>query len=100
MRACPREFTHRISHVARSASFALLYPAMSSVGYGVTVGECVVSVYGGLRGAVGLALALTVRLDPNINDVIGEKVLFHCAGIVILTVRCWEKCSTELLRSL
>ena len=60
---------------------------MSSVGYGVTVPECAVSVYGGLRGAVGLALALTVRLDPRISNIIGEKVLFHCAGIVILTVR-------------
>ena len=67
---------------------------MSSVGYGVTMQECAVSVYGGLRGAVGLALGLTVRLDPKIDNVIGEKVLFHCAGIVILTVgyegRAWQ----------
>ena len=43
-------------------------------------------MYGGLRGAVGLSLALIVNLDHDIDEEIREVVLFHTAGIAFLTL--------------
>ncbi|XP_055340491.1 uncharacterized protein LOC129589675 [Paramacrobiotus metropolitanus] len=43
--------------------------------------------WGGLRGAVSLALAISVNLDQRIDQhVIGSKVLIHTIGIVLLTL--------------
>ncbi|OWA51717.1 Sodium/hydrogen exchanger 7 [Hypsibius exemplaris] len=43
--------------------------------------------WGGLRGAVSLCLAMTVSRDPRLEQItIGDKVLIHTAGIVMLTL--------------
>jgi len=42
--------------------------------------------YGGLRGAVGLTLALIVFHEEELNDRLKELVLFHTAGIATLTL--------------
>ena len=43
--------------------------------------------YSGLRGAVGLCLALIVRKDPLIKDEqLQKQILFFSAGIVLLTL--------------
>jgi hypothetical protein len=38
-------------------------PILRANGYGVTMKEFIVLVYGGLRGALGLCLALLVAVD-------------------------------------
>ena len=44
-------------------------------------------MWGGLRGAVGLALALLVAQSEELDSHnIGSKVLFHTSGIVVLTL--------------
>ena len=45
-----------------------------------------VSTWGGLRGAVGLALGLIVFTDLDICPHIRTRVMFHTAGMVVLTV--------------
>ena len=45
---------------ARGAAIALFYPLLSRMGTGCTWKEAVVMWWGGLRGSVGLALALSV----------------------------------------
>ena len=47
---------------------------------------CLVSTWGGLRGAVGLALGLIVFTDRSICPHIRTRVMFHTAGMVVLTV--------------
>merc|ERR1719265_2108570 len=47
--------------------------------------EVVVMVWSGLRGAVGLAMAIIVDLEPNINKTMGSRVMFHVGGIAALT---------------
>lgn len=42
--------------------------------------------YGGLRGAVGLCLALMVKENPNIKAEIKDIILFHTGGIALLTL--------------
>ena len=42
--------------------------------------------YSGLRGAVGLTLALIVKFNDKINDPIKTQIMFFSAGIVLLTL--------------
>eukprot|EP00662_Eupelagonemidae_sp_cell21_P052872 gene52872-17715_t len=43
--------------------------------------------WGGLRGAVGLALALSIGGDNEISfSRVGGRIIFHCSGIVLLTL--------------
>ena len=46
---------------------------------------CVLS-YGALRGAVGLSLALIVKLDEDLHSDIQDIVIFHTSGIALLTL--------------
>ena len=45
-----------------------------------------ITMWGGLRGAVGLGLAMMVFKDPDICPHIRTRVMFHSAGLVLLTV--------------
>ncbi len=73
-------------HVVRAMVIVLFYPIMKRTGYGLPWRDGVVLWWGGLRGAVGLSLALVVAQDPRIPDAIGGQILFLCAGIVVLTL--------------
>lgn len=53
------------AQVFRALTIALLYPILVKLGYGLTLKDSIVMTWGGLRGAVGLALALIVELDEN-----------------------------------
>ena len=46
----------------------------------------IVTVWGGLRGAVGLSLAMMVFGDNTICETVRDTVMFHTAGIVVVTV--------------
>jgi NhaP-type Na+/H+ or K+/H+ antiporter len=71
--------------IVRFIMLWMLYPIMKRIGYGITPSELLVSWWGGLRGAVALALALVVASNPNINEEFRHQVLFYTAGIVMLT---------------
>lgn len=47
---------------------ATFYPIMKKFGYGINKKELVVIVYGGLRGAISLSLALIVMVDSSLSD--------------------------------
>jgi sodium/hydrogen exchanger 10/11 len=63
-----------------------LMPVLTNIGYTVDWKQVTVITWGGLRGAVGLALALVVAQTPGIPHSISSKILFHSAGIVMLTL--------------
>jgi len=65
--------------------FALKWP-MNKLGYGLDWREGIVLGYSGLRGAVSLSLALIVQLDHSVNHHVKDLVLFHTAGIAVLTL--------------
>ncbi len=73
-------------HVARAAMLAILYPFMKRSGYGFDFKDLVVTWYGALRGAVGLALALIVAGTELIPVEVRNQFLFLTAGIVLLTL--------------
>ena len=70
----------------RAFSVALFIPLLKRIGIGINFEKATVLVWGGLRGAVSLALALTVAQNELIPKEIGDQVLFLCAGIVVLTI--------------
>jgi len=74
--------------VIRSIMIAVLFPILSRLGYGITVKEAVVMAWGGLRGAVGLALAMIVRttLKDTAYAADGERVMLHTGIVASLTL--------------
>eukprot|EP00051_Salpingoeca_urceolata_P007004 m.92774 g.92774 ORF g.92774 m.92774 type:complete len:1268 (+) comp15075_c0_seq1:118-3921(+) len=74
----------------RSLTIFLLFPFLKGRwvrGYPISKSQAVVLAWGGLRGAVALALALIVALDAGrIDDDIREIVLFYTAWVVILSL--------------
>eukprot|EP00352_Strombidinopsis_acuminata_P001357 CAMPEP_0176347600 /NCGR_PEP_ID=MMETSP0126-20121128/7188_1 /TAXON_ID=141414 ORGANISM="Strombidinopsis acuminatum, Strain SPMC142" /NCGR_SAMPLE_ID=MMETSP0126 /ASSEMBLY_ACC=CAM_ASM_000229 /LENGTH=254 /DNA_ID=CAMNT_0017695875 /DNA_START=564 /DNA_END=1328 /DNA_ORIENTATION=- len=54
-------------HFARFLIILLLWPCMRKMGYGITIQEVILLSYAGLRGAVGLALALIVDLSNSVS---------------------------------
>jgi len=73
-------------HAARAIMITFLYPLMKRSGYGLNFKDAVVTWYGALRGAVGLALALIVAGMETIPVEIRDQFLFLTAGIVMLTL--------------
>ena len=93
-------------HIIRGFVIFIFYPLMKKIGYGVNKKEATVLWWGGLRGVIGLAMALIVveynmtnkelmnlanalgvnlKLDPLFFEMIKEQFLFITAGIVLLT---------------
>lgn len=73
-------------HAIRGGVIALFSPLLSRLGYGITVGEGIMMTYGGLRGAVSLAMALLLDADLSVDIAIRDLVVFHTGMIVVLTV--------------
>lgn len=64
----------------------LLYPILTRCGYGLSRREMIVLIYGGLRGAVGLALALIVTLDHKLETRFRDLTLFYASGMAVMTI--------------
>lgn len=73
-------------HIARAIMISLLYPLMKRSGYGLDLRDSVVTWYGALRGAVGLALALVVAGMETLPVEVRDQFLFLAAGTVMLTL--------------
>jgi len=55
----------------------------------LSVSDCLVMTWGGLRGAVGLALAIQVSVDKaggEISEMNANRVLFYTGGVAALTL--------------
>ncbi|WP_210396918.1 cation:proton antiporter [Motiliproteus sediminis] len=70
----------------RATAVWILGPVLRRQGVGLSRDKQLVLCWGGLRGAVALALALIVAREPAIGSPWGEQVLFLTAGIVALTI--------------
>lgn len=73
-------------HVVRGLTVLVLLPALKRLGYGLAGKEACVLVYAGLRGAVGLVLALILANNPCVESVTRDLFSFHMAGIAALTL--------------
>lgn len=73
-------------NLIRAFIILILYPIMKRLGYGLSKRESVILGWGGLRGALGLTLALMVSNALPIPEEIRKQILFYTAGIVTLTL--------------
>lgn len=73
-------------NIARMLMIAILYPFMKKTGYGLTMRESFILGWGGLRGALGLTLALMVSYTLAIPEDIRRQILLFTGGIVTLTL--------------
>ncbi len=72
--------------IIRTFSISLFLPLLQKIGIGINRAKATVLIWGGLRGAVALALALTVAQDKRFSSELGEQILFLTAGVVVLTL--------------
>jgi Na+/H+ antiporter len=69
--------------------FVLTYafqPIVHRLSEGVSSGDSAVVSWGGLRGAVSLALGLVVSQNPSIDADLRREILLVTAGVVFLTI--------------
>jgi len=70
----------------RTSSVVILMPVLKRIGVGITRQKATVLIWGGLRGAVSLSMALSLSQDSSVSAEFSEQVLFLTAGIVVLTI--------------
>lgn len=73
-------------NIIRYITIMMLYPIMKRSGYGLNKKESIILTWGGLRGALGMTLALMVSYTPAIPEEIRSQVLFFTTGTVTLTL--------------
>ncbi|MCD8268970.1 MAG: sodium:proton antiporter [Parabacteroides sp.] len=73
-------------NIIRILIITIFYPIMKRSGYGLSIRESAILSWGGLRGALGLTMALMVSYTFSIPEPIRRQVLFLTAGIVTLTL--------------
>ena len=74
-----------VLQVTRIAAIVCLFPFSRLLGYSLSLSEVVMLCAAGLRGAVSLMLALLTSLEQGIPTGASSKMVFHTAGIVLLT---------------
>lgn len=56
------------------------------MGYGMTFNQVILASYAGLRGAVGISLALIVAVSNRVPEYVRDVILLHVTGIAFLTL--------------
>jgi NhaP-type Na+/H+ or K+/H+ antiporter len=85
----------------RAVTIILLFPFISGIGHCCTRNEAVFMSWAGLRGALGMALALIVENDgPEDLDDQTKRLFFYVGGIAAITLVVNATTSKSLLYSL
>jgi len=70
--------------LVRLVVVVISFPILFKSGYGFSLREAVILWWGGLRGAVGLTLAISIRQNPIVPHRAGLLTSFFMAGIVLI----------------
>lgn len=73
-------------HAIRALVVGIATPVLWRGIYGMTLQQVVVIIYAGLRGAVGLALALIIAEADDFASKLQMQILFQVSGIAVLTL--------------
>jgi len=72
--------------VIRFITIFIHFPLLRNIGYGMSWQQAIIISWSGLRGAIGLALALLVNLDTALRPAFRQQVLVFTSIVVILTL--------------
>ncbi|OII76805.1 sodium hydrogen exchanger family protein [Cryptosporidium andersoni] len=72
--------------IVRGIMVLVLLPLLSRIGYGLTMKEAIILIWGGLRGGVSLALAMSLESEDYLDNELKEQITFYVAGTVLLTL--------------
>lgn len=92
--------TYPMLLVIRFVVILMFWPLLRKLGYGLTFNQVVLCAYAGLRGAVGMSLALMVTVDDDIPAYIQDVILLHVAGIALMTLLINATTTAWLVRKL
>lgn len=73
-------------NIIRFVCILMFWPILKRIGYGLNFKQIVLCSYAGLRGAVGMSLALIVATSDKIPKMIQDIILLHVLGIALLTL--------------
>lgn len=73
-------------HIIRFSLILLFWPLLKKIGYGMNFKQVILCSYAGLRGAVGLSLALIVNSSDKVHAYVKDIIFLHTAGIALLTL--------------
>ena len=79
-------YIYFVVHVSRIVSIALCYPFLRRSPYGFDIQRAVVYAWSGLRGAIGLALAIIVYHDTYVDTDLRNEVVMQISILVFLTL--------------
>jgi NhaP-type Na+/H+ or K+/H+ antiporter len=77
---------YAVALVVRSLTVILSKPILDATNHKITAKESMLVSWGGLRGAVSLALALVVSQSSGIDEAIRTQVLLAAVGVVLLSL--------------
>eukprot|EP00756_Hemistasia_phaeocysticola_P026000 Hpha_TRINITY_DN16036_c3_g11::TRINITY_DN16036_c3_g11_i1::g.120682::m.120682 len=72
-------------HITRAVTIIVFWPLLQRIGYPISVKRGIIVWFGGLRGAIGLVLALIVSHEACIPLEERDHIQFLTAGLVALT---------------
>jgi NhaP-type Na+/H+ or K+/H+ antiporter len=75
-----------ILHFIRFICIFMFWPLLKAIGYGMSFNQVLLCSYAGLRGAVGMSLALIVAVDDKLPKYSRDVILLHVAGVALLTL--------------
>eukprot|EP00931_Biecheleriopsis_adriatica_P058425 TRINITY_DN34775_c0_g1_i1.p1 TRINITY_DN34775_c0_g1~~TRINITY_DN34775_c0_g1_i1.p1 ORF type:complete len:1179 (+),score=197.98 TRINITY_DN34775_c0_g1_i1:60-3596(+) len=91
--------TYVMMMALRAVMMVLCYPILKRLGYGTSLMDAGFMVWGGLRGAVGLALAVFVRSALiQVDPAAAGQIFFMVAGLAFLTLLVNATTSGPILR--
>jgi len=73
---------------ARGITVLVFYPLLKRMGLGFNIADALVTWWGGLKGAVGLSIAMIVHLSASKGHALertGVRFVFHMGGMYLLT---------------
>jgi NhaP-type Na+/H+ or K+/H+ antiporter len=77
---------YMVALVVRGLTVILSKPILDATNHKITAKESLLVTWGGLRGAVSLALALVVSQSSGIDEAIRTQVLLATVGVVLLSL--------------
>ena len=73
-------------NISRLIMLVMFLPFWKFTGYGLNRKEFLILVYGGLRGTLGVTLALMVGIDTELPERLKDLCLFYMSGTVALSM--------------